>query len=81
MAWSGAGRDYRHRRGLANDFAAYLGPFGIVTFDRRPKEALAALRALWTGGRAGPERIAGVSSRHAAPMYHPGFSVDEPKEL
>ena len=39
--------DYRHRRGFTNDFPTYFGPFGIVTLDRRPKKAHAALRALW----------------------------------
>ena len=42
--------DYRHRRGFTNDFPAYFGPFGLVTFERRPKKAHAALRALWTAG-------------------------------
>ncbi len=42
--------DYRHRRGFTNEFPTYFGPFGIVTFDRRPKKAHAALRTLWTGG-------------------------------
>ncbi len=40
--------DYRHRHGFTNEFPTYFGPFGIVTFDRRPKKAHAALRALWT---------------------------------
>lgn len=40
--------DYRHRNGFTNDFPTYFGPFGIVTFDRRPKKAHAALHALWT---------------------------------
>lgn len=39
--------DYRHRRGFTNDFPAFFGPFGIVTFDRTPKKAHAALSALW----------------------------------
>ncbi len=43
--------DYRHRNGFTNDFPTYFGPFGIVTFDRRPKQAHAALRALWTATR------------------------------
>lgn len=42
--------DCRHRRGFTNDFPTYFGPFGINTFDRRPKKALGVLRALWTGG-------------------------------
>ena len=42
--------DYRHRHGFTNDFPTYFGPFGIVTLERRPKKAHAALRALWTGG-------------------------------
>jgi beta-glucuronidase len=45
--------DYRHRRGFTNDFPTYFGPFGIVTFERRPKQAQAALRALWTGEPSG----------------------------
>ena len=45
--------DYRHRNGFTNDFPTYFGPFGIVTFDRRPKKAHAALRALWTDGAFG----------------------------
>jgi len=40
--------DYRHRHGFTNEVPTYFGPFGIVTFDRRPKKAHAALRALWT---------------------------------
>ena len=40
--------DYRHRNGFTNDFPTYFGPFGIVTFDRRPKKAHDALRARWT---------------------------------
>jgi hypothetical protein len=40
--------DYRHRNGFTNEFPTYFGPFGIVTFDRQPKKALAALRELWT---------------------------------
>jgi hypothetical protein len=47
IVWSWA--DYRHRRGLTNDFPTYFGPFGIVTFERRPKKAQAALRESWTG--------------------------------
>jgi beta-glucuronidase len=39
--------DYRHRRGFTNEFPTYFGPFGLVTFDRRPKKAHAALHALW----------------------------------
>ncbi len=42
--------DYRHRHGFTNDFPTYYGPFGIMTLDRRPKKAHAALRALWTNG-------------------------------
>jgi len=44
--------DYRHRNGFTNDFPTYYGPFGLVTLDRHPKKAHAALRALWTGGAA-----------------------------
>ncbi len=43
--WSWA--DYRHRRGFLNDYPAFFGPFGMVTLDRRPKQALATLGALW----------------------------------
>jgi beta-glucuronidase len=50
VVWSWA--DYRHRRGFTNDFPTYFGPFGIVTLDRRPKKAHAALRALWTVARS-----------------------------
>ncbi len=39
--------DYRHRRGFTNDFPAFYGPFGLVTLDRTPKRALAALSAMW----------------------------------
>jgi hypothetical protein len=46
-------RDHGHRRGFTNDFPAYFGPFGIVTFERRPKKAHDALRALWTEDAAG----------------------------
>jgi beta-galactosidase/beta-glucuronidase len=46
IVWSWA--DYRHRNGFTNDFPTYYGPFGIVTHDRRPKKAHAALRGLWT---------------------------------
>ncbi len=42
--------DYRHRAGFRNDFPTFFGPFGIVTFERTPKKAHAALRALWTAG-------------------------------
>ena len=42
--------DYRHRHGFTNDFPTYFGPFGIVTFDRRPKQAHATIRALWSKG-------------------------------
>jgi hypothetical protein len=45
VVWSWA--DYRHRRGFTNDYPAFFGPFGLVTLDRRPKKALATLRALW----------------------------------
>jgi beta-galactosidase/beta-glucuronidase len=45
VVWSWA--DYRHRRGFTNDFPACFGPFGLVTLDRRPKKASAAIRALW----------------------------------
>ncbi len=45
--------DYRHRHGFTNDFPTYFGPFGIVTFDRRPKKAQAVLHALWTGAASG----------------------------
>jgi len=54
--------DYRQRSGFQNDFPADFGPFGVLTLDRRPKKALAALRVLWTGG--------------ASPRFHtaaPGF--------
>ncbi len=51
VVWAWA--DYRHRRGFTNDFPTYFGPFGIVTFDRHPKKANVALRALWTGAAAG----------------------------
>jgi len=40
--------DYRHRHGFINGFPTYFGPFGLVTFDRHPKKALAALRELWS---------------------------------
>lgn len=43
--WSWA--DYRHRRGFTNDFPAFFGPFGLVTIDRKPKKALAALSEMW----------------------------------
>ena len=43
--------DYRQRNGFTNDFPTYFGPFGIVTLNRNPKKAHAALRALWTDGR------------------------------
>jgi len=46
--------DYRHRNGFTNDFPTFYGPFGIVTFDRRPKKAHAALRELWTRASAAP---------------------------
>jgi beta-galactosidase/beta-glucuronidase len=42
--------DYRHRNGFTNDFPTFYGPFGIVTFDRHPKKAHAALLELWTRG-------------------------------
>jgi beta-galactosidase/beta-glucuronidase len=45
VVWSWA--DYRHRRGFTNDFPAFYGPFGLVTLDRKPKKALAALSAAW----------------------------------
>jgi hypothetical protein len=45
--------DYRHRRGFTNEFPTYFGPFGIVTFDRRPKKAQAVLRALWSDAVSG----------------------------
>ena len=45
VVWSWA--DYRHRRGFTNDFPAYFGPFGLVTLDRKPKKALAALSEMW----------------------------------
>ena len=45
IVWSWA--DYRHRRGFTNDFPAFFGPFGLVTFDRKPKKALAALSEVW----------------------------------
>jgi beta-galactosidase/beta-glucuronidase len=50
VVWAWA--DYRHRRGFTNDFPTYFGPFGIVTLDRRPKKAHAALRAFWTAPSA-----------------------------
>jgi len=45
IVWSWA--DYRHRKGFENDFPAFFGPFGVVTLDRRPKAAYAALHARW----------------------------------
>ena len=45
--------DYRHRNGFKNEFPTDFGPFGIVTFDRRQKKALSALRALWAGRALG----------------------------
>jgi beta-glucuronidase len=51
VVWAWA--DYRHRRGFTNDFPTYFGPFGIVTLDRHPKKAHAALRALWTDAVSG----------------------------
>jgi beta-glucuronidase len=48
--------DYRHRKGFTNEFPTYFGPFGIVTLDRRPKEALGALKALWQPARPAPSR-------------------------
>ncbi len=51
--------DYRHRNGFTNDFPTFYGPFGIVTFDRHPKKAHAALHALWTGEAAGRSRSYG----------------------
>jgi beta-galactosidase/beta-glucuronidase len=45
IVWSWA--DYRHRRGFTNDYPAFFGPFGLVTLDRKPKKALAALREMW----------------------------------
>jgi beta-glucuronidase len=45
VVWSWA--DYRHRRGFTNDYPAFFGPFGLVTLDRKPKQALASLRELW----------------------------------
>lgn len=53
VVWSWA--DYRHRRGFTNGFPTEFGLFGLVTLDRQPKKALAAMRALWRaeveGGR------------------------------
>lgn len=46
--------DYRQRNGFTNDFPTFYGPFGLVTFDRRPKKAHAAMRDLWT--REAPNR-------------------------
>ena len=55
--WLGLGlvllSDYRHRNGFTNDFPTEFGPFGLVTFERKPKKALAALHALWTGAVPG----------------------------
>jgi beta-galactosidase/beta-glucuronidase len=39
--------DYRQRKGFTNDFPTFYGPFGLVTFERRPKKAHAAMRELW----------------------------------
>lgn len=44
--------DYRHRNGFTNDFPTFFGPFGLMTFDRHPKRAHGALKALWTGAPA-----------------------------
>jgi hypothetical protein len=44
-AWSWA--DYRHRRGFTNGFPTEFGLFGLVTLDRQPKKAHAAMRGLW----------------------------------
>jgi beta-galactosidase/beta-glucuronidase len=44
--------DYRHRNGFTNDFPTFYGPFGLVTFDRHPKKAHAALKARWTAAPA-----------------------------
>jgi len=51
IVWSWA--DYRHRQGFTNDFPTCFGPFGLVTLDRRPKKALAELRALWSPSGSG----------------------------
>jgi hypothetical protein len=51
--------DYRHRNGFTNEFPTYFGPFGIVTFDCRPKKAHAARavdRRSLRSRRPGPER-------------------------
>ena len=45
--------DYRQHNGFTNDFPTEFGPFGIVTLERKPKKALAALHALWTGAVPG----------------------------
>jgi len=46
--------DYRHRNGFKNEFPTDFGPFGIVTFDRHPKKAHVAPRALWAPRASGP---------------------------
>jgi beta-glucuronidase len=55
VVWSWA--DYRHRRGFTNDYPAFFGPFGLVTLDRRPKQALGALGELWRADAAGLSRV------------------------
>jgi hypothetical protein len=40
-------------RSRPTEFPTYFGPFGIITFDRRTKKALATLRALWAEGVSG----------------------------
>lgn len=43
IVWSWA--DYHHRKDYA--FYAPYGPFGVVTFDRKPKLSLAAVTRMW----------------------------------
>ena len=45
VVWSWA--DYRHRRGFTNGFPTEFGLFGLVTLDRQPKKAHAAMKGLW----------------------------------
>jgi hypothetical protein len=46
--------DYRHRNGFVNGFQTFSWPFGIVTFDRHPKKARAALQGLWSHDGSSP---------------------------
>jgi beta-glucuronidase len=62
--------DYRQRNGFTNDFPTYYGPFGIVTFDRHPKKAHAALRTLWSVGSPAPRPASDQAGGGA-----PGFSA------